>query len=65
MEQDGVGANMAVWQIADRWERNGERPVTDDIMDPTIKKEKLGILRPKIKEGLNNVTTSEWKKLKF
>ena len=37
----------------------------DEVSDRGGKKEKLGILKPKIKERLNQVGTNTWKKVRF
>ena len=72
MTENEVEAMEAVRRLAERWEVDGRRPVIDrcrreDHRTTGAKsaKSKLGILKPKIKEGLNKVGASEWKMLKF
>ena len=64
MERKGISAKMAVQQMAEKWESKGERPVTDDSLEMT-KRERLGILKPKMKESLNKVGTNAWRKLRL
>ena len=56
-------AKQAVQELVGRWASEGRRPAVDSSSEAP--KEKLGILKPKIKEGLNKVGASEWKMLKF
>ena len=65
MEEEEIGAKQAVMELAGKWERDGSRPVSDGISDRAIKKEKLGILKPKIKESLNMVGANDWKRVRF
>ena len=59
MKSAQVGANEAVKQLAEDWEKNWERPATDSSDNGANRgrhgKDKLGSLKPKIKEALNNV----------
>ena len=63
MREEEIGAKQAVRELAREWETEGRRPTTDSNREKP--KEKLGILKPKIKEGLNEVGASQWKQLKF
>ena len=63
MEEEEIGAKQAVWEVAERWEREGQRPTTDNNSDG--RRDKLGILKPKMKESLNKVGANAWKKLRF
>ena len=65
MEEDGISAKEAVRRLAQKWELEGKRPAIDEITEQVSKKEKLGILKPKMREGLNMVGASTWKKLRF
>ena len=49
-EEEEIGAKQAVQELVGRWEREGKRPATD--INNEAPREKLGILRPKMKEGL-------------
>ena len=63
VEEENIGAKQAVAQIVERWERTGRRPTTDTWRE--LKGRRLGLLKPKMKEGLNNVVANEWKKVRF
>ena len=62
-QEHDIGAKQAVGQIVEEWERRGKRPTTDAGME--LKGRRLGLLKPKMKEGLNNVEASEWVKVRF
>ena len=45
MEEEDIGAKQAVMELVGKWEREGRSPVSDGMLDQTIKREKLGILK--------------------
>ena len=57
-EEKGIRAKEAVDHIVARWEHTGRRPTSDAWM-AQMKGPRLGLLKPKMKEGLNIVTASE------
>ena len=59
MEEHEIGAKQAVRELVERWQKEGRRPATDN------RREKLGILKPKMKEGLNKIGTHTLKKVRF
>ena len=63
-ETKGMKASEAAEEIAETWLITGARPITDSAAEQ-LGKQRLGILKPKIKEGLNNMTSSEWRKVRF
>ena len=63
-ETKGVRASEAADEIAEMWLSTGKRPMTDSAAEQ-LGKQRLGILKPKMKEGLNNMTSSEWRKVRF
>ena len=69
LEWEGIKATEAVERIAERWQKTGDKPITDKVAHSdkweSLGKQKLGILRPRIKEALNNVNRSEWKKIRI
>ena len=68
-ELANVRANEAVGRLAERWEATGERPITDAMATSARRgnggSRKLGTLKPKIKEALNNINKNAWKKVRF
>ena len=64
MVEEEIGAKQAVRELAERWEREGRRPVIDKSGNEACS-EKLGHLKPILKEALNNVSKGVWKKVKF
>ena len=68
MEEDGISAKAAAQRLAEGWQMKGVRPVTDEIKQSTNKvvtSVKVGLLKPRIKESLNNVNKNTWKKVRF
>ena len=64
MEEEEIGAKQAVRELARRWEMEGRRPTADNRENEACK-ERLGILKPKMKEGLNMIGANAWKKVRF
>ena len=63
-ERKGIKASEAAEEIAETWLSSGKRPMTDSAGEQ-LGGQRLGILKPKMKEGLNTMTSSEWRKVRF
>ena len=63
-ERDGTRAAQAALEIAERWRKKGQRPMTD-AEGEQVRKKQLWHLKPKIKTRMDTVTKSEWKQLRF
>ena len=63
-EKEGIRAARAALDIAEEWHGSGRRPATDGEEEEKTRK-RLSGLKPILREGLNDVKKSGWKKVNF
>ena len=63
-EEAGIRAARAALNIAEEWHVSGKRPATDGEEEEK-RGRRLSGLKPILREGLNDIKKSGWKKLKF